>query len=107
MDLELTGVLAHNAVQAPLRNVSERTIWIVNDNRAAVVWTDKGSATCLYAALAAQHLLRYNALHQRRYRKYVTHTHDLPGLVKVMADDAYRLWDLSDDALLTRSNTTS
>ena len=96
-DLELTAVIAHKDILATARDIAERTIWIASDNRAAVAWSNKGSATSI-AAYA--HLLRFNALHQRRYC-YVVRNHFIPGPVNVMADDASRLWHLSDDELLT------
>ncbi|KAI2501863.1 hypothetical protein MHU86_12628 [Fragilaria crotonensis] len=100
-DLELAGVVAHKAVLASMRDVAERTVWLASDNRAAVAWSNKGSATSL---AARAHLLRYTALHQRRHR-YVTRNHYIPGPVNVMADDASRLWHLSDAALLTHFDT--
>lgn len=100
-DLELAGVVAHKAVLASIRDVAERTVWIASDNQAAVAWSNKGSATSL---AARAHLLRYTALHQRRHR-YVTRNHYIPGPVNVMADDASRLWHLSDAALLTHFDT--
>jgi hypothetical protein len=101
-DLELTGVLAHKDVLACARDISERTIWIASDNRAAVAWATKGSAT---SVAARSHLLRFNALHQRRHR-YLSRHHYIPGPVNAMADDASRRWDLTDDALLTHFNST-
>ena len=101
-DLELTGVLAHKAVLANLRDVRERTMWIGSDNRAAVSWATKGSATSL---AARSYLLRVNALHQRAHR-YVARHHYIPGIVNTMADDASRRWDLSDIELLSHFNLT-
>ena len=46
-DLELAGVIAHTDVVTRLRDVRERTLWIASDNRAAVAWATKGSATSL------------------------------------------------------------
>jgi hypothetical protein len=90
-DLELTTT----------QDVRERTIWTASENRAAVSWATKGSATSL---AARSHLLRLNALHQRAYG-YVTRHHYIPGPANVMADDANRRWDLTDDDLLTHFNT--
>ena len=100
-DFELTGVIAHKAVLSHDRDVSERTMWIASDNRAAVAWATKGSATSL---AARSHLLRLNALHQRTHR-YVARHHYIPGPVNAMADDASRRWDLSDASLLTHFNS--
>ena len=101
-DLELTAVIAHTGVLATHRDVRERTVWIASDNRAAISWSNKGSSTSL---AARAHLLRYHPLQQRRFR-YLARHHYIPGPVNVMADDASRLWSLSDDALLTHFNST-
>ena len=81
-DLELTGVIAHTDVLAQDRDVRERTLWLASDNRAAVAWATKGSATSL---AARSHLLRLNALHQRSHR-YLARHHYIPGPVNTMAD---------------------
>ncbi|KAI2499906.1 hypothetical protein MHU86_14576 [Fragilaria crotonensis] len=86
-DLELAGVIAHKEVLATHRDIAERTIWIASDNRAAISWSNKGSSTSL---AARAHLLRYNALQQRRFR-YIARHHYIPGDVNVMADDASSL----------------
>lgn len=100
-DLELAGILAHRDILAHERPIAERTIWINADNRAAVSWSTKGSAT---STAARSYLLRHAELHQRAYR-YVVRTHYMPGPVNVMADDASRRWDLSDHDLLSHFNT--
>lgn len=100
-DLELTGMIAHKDILAHSRNVAGRTIWLASDNRAAVAWSIKGSAT---SVTARAELLRYNALHQRAHR-YVSRHPYIPGPVNVMADDASWRWDLSDQALLTHFDT--
>ena len=100
-DLELTGMIAHKDVLARSRDIAERTVWLASDNRAAVAWSTKGSATSVTARAS---LLRYNALHQRAYR-YVARNHYIPGPVNMMADDASRRWELSDDQLLSHFNT--
>jgi hypothetical protein len=101
-DLELAGVIAHQEVVCAARDVSERTLWIASDNRAAVSWATKGSST---SVAARSHLLRLSALHQRAHR-YVARHHYIPGPVNAMADDASRRWDLTDDQLLTHFNST-
>ena len=101
-DLELAGMIAHKDILVHARDVTERTIWVASDNRAAVAWSGKGSATSI---AARAHLLRYNAIHQRHHR-YVARHHYMPGPVNVMADDASRLWNLSDDDLLTHFNAS-
>ena len=99
-DLELTGMIAQKDILVHIRDVAERTMWLASNNRAAVSWSTKGSAT---SVTARAELLRYNALHQRAHR-YVSRHHFIPGPVNVMADDASRRWDLSDQALLTHFN---
>ena len=95
-------MIAHKDVLAHTRDVlAERTIWLASDNRAAVAWSTKGSATSVTARAS---LLRFNALHQRTYR-YVARNHYIPGPVNVMADDASRRWDLSEEQLLSHFNT--
>jgi hypothetical protein len=94
-DLELAGIIAHKDVLA--HDIRERTIWIASDNRAAVSWATKGSATSL---AARAYLFLYNALHQRQF-SYLARHHFIAGPVNAMADDASRLWHLSDTALLT------
>lgn len=96
-DLELAATIAHTDILAQHRAVHERTIWLASDNKSAVSWATKGSAT---SASARAYLLRLNALHQRSHR-YVARTHHIPGTVNAMADDASRLWHLTDSALLT------
>ena len=83
--------------------MSEHTLWLASDNRAAAAWATKGSATSL---AARSHLLRFNAVHQRSHR-YVARHHYIPGPVNAMADDTSRRWDLAENALLTHSNSHS
>jgi hypothetical protein len=101
-DLELAGTLAHKQilVQA-LPTVAERPIWLGGDNRASLAWATKGSST---ASTARAYLLRLGALHQRHHR-YVPQHDYVPGKFNVMADDASRRWDLSNQALLTHFNS--
>ncbi len=101
-DFELAGILAHKDVLARERHVHERTIWIAGDNRAALSWATKGSVT---ASSARAYLLRLNALHQRQHR-YVARHHYIPGAVNAMADDASRLWHLSNAELISHFNLT-
>lgn len=102
-DLELAGTLAHKHVLVQVTpDVAERPIWLGGDNRASLAWATKGSAT---ASTARAYLLRLGALHQRRYRYVPQHDH-IPGKVNVMADDASRLWHLSDADLLTHFAST-
>jgi hypothetical protein len=101
-DLELTAAtIAHKDVLVQRRLlVHERTLWLASDNRAAVSWATKGSST---SAFARAYLLCRNALHQCTLR-YVARHHHIPGTVNAMANDASRLWHLTDAALLTHFN---
>ena len=100
-DLELVALVAHKAILAATHDIAERTIWLATDNRAALSWSQKGSAT---AASARTYLLRLNALHQRTHRYVATHDH-IAGTANSMADDASRLLHLSDADLLTHFDT--
>lgn len=99
-DLELTALIAHKDVLSRRLPVAEHTLWMATDNRAALSWSDKGSAT---ATSARAYLLRLNSLHQRQHRYVSTHNH-IAGPSNVMADDASRLWHLTDDELLSHFN---
>ena len=99
-DLELAALIAHKDVLASSRPVAERTLWTATDNRAALAWATKGSAT---ATSARAYLLRFNSLHQRQHRYVATGNH-IASQANVMADDASRLWHLNDDQLLTHFN---
>ena len=101
-DLELTALIAHKDVLARHACVGERTMWIATDNRAALAWSTKGSAT---STAARAYLLRYNALHQREHRYVATHSH-IAGKANVMADAASRLWHLDDAKLLSHFQQT-
>ena len=96
-DLELVGTIAHKDVLAMARHVHERTLWVAGDNKASLSWETKGSAT---SDRARAYLLRLNALHQRAHR-YVSRHHFIAGTSNSKADDASRLWHLSDSELLT------
>ena len=97
-DLELAGTIAHKQVLVQaVHTVAERPIWLAGDNRASLSWATKGSAT---STSARAYLLRLNALHQRRHRYVPFHDH-IAGKANVMADDASRLWHLSDADLLS------
>jgi hypothetical protein len=99
-DLELSAMIAHKDVLATYHPVAEQTIWMATDNRAALSWSTKGSAT---STAARAYLLRLNSLHQRRHRYVPVHNH-IAGKANAMADDASRRWDLSNAELLTHFN---
>ena len=74
---------------------AERTIHTAADNTSAISWQNRGSIS---TNTAAAYLLRFQALHQRAHRYVPLHTY-IPGPNNNMADDASRLWQLSDDEL--------
>jgi hypothetical protein len=72
-----------------------------SDNAPAAAWQQKGSAT---TSLAPACLLpRLQALHQQ-FHCCFTPIFCLPGIVNIMADDASRLFKMSDAQLLTHFN---
>jgi hypothetical protein len=99
-DLELATMIAHKDVLTAYADVAEKTLWLATDNRAALAWSTKGSSTSIGPR---SYLLRYNGFHQRAHRYVAVHDH-IAGVANVMADDASRLWHLSDAALLTHFN---
>jgi hypothetical protein len=101
-DLELLAQIASQDILICLRDCRERTIAALTDNIAARAWQQKGSRATIGPAA---YLLRISSLHQRHHRYRVT-TDYIPGPINVMADDASRLWHLSDDALLSHFNST-
>ena len=101
-DLELAAMIAHKDVLAATHSVTERTLWLATDNRAALSWSDKGSSTSLGPRA---YLLRFNSLHQRAHGYVALHNH-IAGTSNSMADDASRLWSLSNEHLLTHFEST-
>jgi hypothetical protein len=101
-DLELAGVLCHQDIIAHHADCRERTLATLCDNTPAVAWLKKGSVS---NNSSAAYLLRVLALHQRHHR-YLTEVSHIPGVLNTMADDASRLWHLSDSAFLSYFNKT-
>lgn len=101
-DLELAGTVAHHDVMAHALDIRERTVATASDNTPAVSWQHKGSTT---TTGPAAYLLRLQAFHQRHHR-YLPRLSYIPGPANVMADDASRLWDLSDEDFLTHFDST-
>lgn len=95
-DLELAGILCHNDVLVHATDCSELTIATLCDNTPAVAWTHRASIS---SDSAAGYLLRLSALHRRHFR-YLSDTSHIPGTENAMADDASRLWNLTDSQLL-------
>jgi hypothetical protein len=100
-DLELAATIVQHDIAAHHYDVRERTISSGSDNTPAVAWQRKGSTT---TSSAPAYLLRLQTLHQR-FHRYFSSIFYIPGVVNVMADDASRLFELSDTQLLTHFNT--
>jgi hypothetical protein len=100
-DLELAGQVAAQEVLTQHYDCRERTLAVFTDNISARAWQRKGARSSLGPSA---YLLRLLALHQRHYRYRSTFDY-LPGPFNVMADDASRLWNLSDNDLLTHFNS--
>ena len=96
-DLELAAALAQQDVVAQQIDIRERTIHTHSDNTPTVAWLNKGSNS---KAGPAATLLRLQAFHQRMHRYHPRHDY-IPGPANVMADQCSRLWNLSDEELLT------
>ena len=101
-DFEQVGVVAHQDVLAQSFDVREATVGVLNDNTPAVSRSKKGSIT---TRNAAAYLLRMSSLHQRHHRYLAQYGH-IPGPANQMADDASRLWDLTDPAFLLHFEQT-
>jgi hypothetical protein len=101
-DFELTGVVAHQDILVQSVDARERTFTVLNDNSPAVSRATKGSIT---SRNAAAYLLRLSSLHQRHHRYHLRYDH-IAGLANAMADDASRLWHLSDSQLLAYFDQT-
>jgi len=101
-DLELAGQIAHLDVLAQHSDCRERTVSILTDNIPARSWQRKGSTTTLGPAA---YLLRLQALHQRHHR-FLHQPDYIPGPANAMADDASRLWHLTDTAFLAHLNSS-
>lgn len=99
-DLELAGGIAHADVLAQAGDIRHRTIALLGDNIATTSWLQKGSHT---TKGPSAYLLRVASFHQRHHR-YCFSADYIPGPANVMADDASRLWHLSDDELLSHFN---
>jgi hypothetical protein len=96
-ELELLATIAQHDVVCQTTNVTEATIASLHDNTSAMYWNRKGSASTVGPTA---YLLRLAALHKRHYRYATTHSY-IPGNLNTMADDASRLFELTDVQLLT------
>ena len=95
-DLELAGGLIHLDAIAQCFDIRERTVLSKTDNLPALFWQRKGNARSNVPAA----LLRLFGIHQRHHR-YVPRHDYLAGPSNPLADDASRLFQLSDSQLLT------
>jgi len=100
-DLELAGGLLHLDVLCQQYDVRERTILSKTDNLAALFWQRKGSTT---SDTVPPYLLRLFAMHQRLHH-YVPRHDYVPGGSNPLADDASRLFHLSNHEFTAHFNT--
>jgi hypothetical protein len=100
-DLELAGGLLHLDVICQQYDVRERTILSKTDNLAALFWQRKGSTT---SDVVPPYLLRLFGMHQRLHH-YVPRHDYVPGGSNPLADDASRLFQLSDHDFVAHFNT--
>jgi hypothetical protein len=100
--LELGGGVVHQDVLAQAYDVRERTTVSKTDNLNTMFWERKGSCS---SNDATAYLLRLLGIHQRIFR-YVPRFDYQPGGSNNMADDASRLFQLSDTAFLSYFNST-
>jgi Reverse transcriptase (RNA-dependent DNA polymerase). len=100
-DLELAGGLLHLDILSRHFDVRERTILSKTDNLAALFWQRKGSTT---SDNVPPYLLRLLGMHQRIHH-YVPHHDYVPGGSNPLADDASRMFHLSNHDFLTHFST--
>ena len=101
-DFELAGGLLQLDTLAHCYDVRERTIVSKTDNLNTMFWERKGSCT---TNSSPAYLLRLFGIHQRHHR-YVSRHDYQPGVSNKMADDASRLFHLSDNDFLAYFNST-
>ena len=99
-DLELEGTILHQWVIGKTAKVEGETTYTGCDNTPAVAWRGRGSSTSIKARAR---LLRLAAGLRRKQRAHHRVGY-LPGTDNRMADDASRLWHLTDAELLTHFN---
>ncbi|CAJ1944687.1 unnamed protein product, partial [Cylindrotheca closterium] len=101
-DLELEGTVLHHFVLGKTAQVEGETTYTGCDNTPAVSWRTKGSST---SRKAKARILRLAAGLQREQRAHHRIGH-LSGTNNRMADDASRLWHLSDAKFISYFNRT-
>jgi hypothetical protein len=100
--LELVGAYLHDDVAAQCFDVRERTLKSSTDNLSTLFWDRRGSVTTTSPTAT---ILRQQALHQR-FHRYVKLKDYIPGSINTMADDASRLFHLSNIDFLAYFNQT-
>ena len=95
-DLELAGGLSHLDALAQHYVIRERTALSKTNNLVTLYWQRKGSATL---EKPPAYLLRLFGIHQR-YHRYVPRHDYISGVSNPMADDASRLFHLTDSQFL-------
>jgi hypothetical protein len=96
-DLELAGGLLHLEALAQHFDIRERTVISNTDNLASLYWQRKGSST---TNSPPAHLLRLFGIHQR-FHRYVPRHDYIPGKSNPLADAMSRLFDFSDQQMLS------
>jgi len=99
-DLELAGAIAHADVLARNHDVRHRSLVSLGDNTPTESWMKKGSRT---TNGPAAYLLRLASFHSRHHRYHLQEGF-IPGLANLLADQASRLFHLSDSDFLTQFN---
>jgi hypothetical protein len=102
-DFELAGIIAHQDILAQQSiDAHECTFSLLNDSSPTISRVTKGSIT---SCDAAAYPLCLSSLHQHHHRYYMRYDH-IAGAVNAMADDASRLWYMSDSQLLSHFQQT-
>jgi hypothetical protein len=97
-DLKLAATVVQDDVPVNHFDVQEHTMSSGSNNAPAVAWQQKGLAA------DSAHLLGVQAFYQRFHCCFISSIFCVPSIVNVMADDASRLFKLSDISLLTHFN---
>ena len=100
-DLETSAGVLGKDVLAQEVDLTEANVESGGDNTPATSRLTKQSHT---TDGPSGYLMRLSGVHRRHYR-YQDRWFYLPGPINVMADDASRLWHLSDTELLSHFNT--
>ncbi|KAK1736299.1 hypothetical protein QTG54_012899 [Skeletonema marinoi] len=101
-DFELAGGLLHLDALAHSYDIRERTVVSKTDNLNTMFWERKESCT---TDSSPAYLLRLFGIHQRHHRYISRHDYQ-PGVSNQMADDASRLFHLTDTQFLAYFNST-